>query len=181
MDRRIAKTRKSIFDAFILLLNKKSFESITVSEIADIADINRVTIYKHFTDKYDVLDQCIDEQLFSLFDGCGTGAMEDLTFQTFDYLHRNHRTLNLLLKAAGAGALHERFARAFQGNTHLQEISTGDTKLYTEIKTQYMISALAGVFEWWLTASEKYTAEEACNTFLNILSEFFPNDKTLEA
>ena len=35
MDRRVAKTRKQIVAAFFELLKKKSFEKITIEDIAD--------------------------------------------------------------------------------------------------------------------------------------------------
>lgn len=177
MDRRIEKTRKAIFEAFIGLLKKKDFESVTVSEIANAADINRVTMYKHFSDKYDVLDQCIDDKLSLFLADCGSDEMEKLTLNAFEYLHYDRSTLNLLLKAAGPGVLQKKFASSFNGNDNLKGIINSGTHLYSEMKTQYLISALSGVFEWWLTASDDYSVNDACNTFLNILSEFFPEYK----
>ena len=175
MDRRVEKTRKAIFEAFTGLLKRKNFESITVSELADAADINRVTIYKHFSDIYDVLDQCIASNLSPFLADCGSDTMEKLTLNAFEYLYQNRATLNLLFKAAGPGALHEKVADAFkERNNHIRAIANSDNPLYTELKTQYLISALAGVFEWWLTAPDGYSVNEVCDTFLNILDEFFP-------
>ena len=42
-DRRITKTRKAIYAAFLQLLNQKNFETITVQEIIDLADVGRST------------------------------------------------------------------------------------------------------------------------------------------
>ena len=47
-DRRISKTRKAIYTAFLQLLNQKNFESITVQEIIDLADVGRSTFYSHY-------------------------------------------------------------------------------------------------------------------------------------
>ena len=38
-DRRITKTRKAIYQAFLHLLNQKDYEAITVQEIIDLADV----------------------------------------------------------------------------------------------------------------------------------------------
>lgn len=42
-DRRITKTRKAIYQAFLYLLNQKDYEAITVQEIIDLADVGRST------------------------------------------------------------------------------------------------------------------------------------------
>jgi AcrR family transcriptional regulator len=41
-------------------LGERDFEQITINDIADRANVNRGTIYLHDTDKFDLLDQCIE-------------------------------------------------------------------------------------------------------------------------
>ncbi len=62
-DRRTARTRKAIIDAFIALLTEKELNKVTVQEIADRADINRATFYKHYLDVYDLYDKVEQEIL----------------------------------------------------------------------------------------------------------------------
>lgn len=57
MDRRIKYTQKIIKDTFISLLSQKDINKITVSEICNIADINRATFYRYYKDTYDLLDK----------------------------------------------------------------------------------------------------------------------------
>ena len=47
-DRGTLKTRKAICAAFAELLYEKELHKITVQEISDKADVNRVTFYKHY-------------------------------------------------------------------------------------------------------------------------------------
>ena len=62
-DLRIIKTRRLIRDAFVELLEIKGFNGITISDIADRAMINRSTFYLHYTDKYDLLQQTMEEAM----------------------------------------------------------------------------------------------------------------------
>ncbi len=55
-DPRITRTRALLIAALAELMSEKSFEAITVSEIAQRATLNRVTFYAHFQDKYDLLE-----------------------------------------------------------------------------------------------------------------------------
>lgn len=52
-DLRVVKTHKALYDAFTELLQTKSFEDITVTQLCDKALVRRATFYKHFMDKYD--------------------------------------------------------------------------------------------------------------------------------
>ena len=61
LDPRFKRTRKLILQAFGDLLAEKNFESISVQDVTDKAEINRATFYKHFVDKYALLDYAITE------------------------------------------------------------------------------------------------------------------------
>jgi AcrR family transcriptional regulator len=61
IDPRTRRTRQLIMNALNELLAEKSFEAITVQEIADRATVNRATFYAHFEDKYMLLDAAFAE------------------------------------------------------------------------------------------------------------------------
>ena len=65
-DRRTRKTKKAMTDALARLLLEKPLNSISVKEIADIADINRGTFYLHYRDVYDMAEQ-IQIEIFGKF------------------------------------------------------------------------------------------------------------------
>src|SRR5487761_364483 len=56
-DLRVRRTRKLLKDALTELWSEKSFDSITVQDIAERAMVNRATFYLHFQDKYTLFDQ----------------------------------------------------------------------------------------------------------------------------
>ncbi len=60
MDRRTKYTKHMIEDTFLSLLEKKDIGSITVTEICDLADINRATFYRYYVDIYDLLKKIQD-------------------------------------------------------------------------------------------------------------------------
>jgi AcrR family transcriptional regulator len=62
-DRRTRKTRGLIKQALVQLLAEKDIKDISVSELSDLADINRGTFYLHYTDIYDLFGQIEGEVL----------------------------------------------------------------------------------------------------------------------
>lgn len=65
-EEQISKTRNLIQDTFLSLAKEKSFEDITVKDIAKRAPVNRSTFYAHFEDKYDLLDCFICDRFMSI-------------------------------------------------------------------------------------------------------------------
>ena len=61
LDPRVKRTRNLILQAFGSLLAEKGFESISVQDVTDKADVNRATFYAHFHDKYELLDYSISQ------------------------------------------------------------------------------------------------------------------------
>lgn len=59
IDPRVTRTRKLLLDAFMSVMAEKSFDEITVQDIATRATVNRATFYAHFVDKYALVDEMI--------------------------------------------------------------------------------------------------------------------------
>ena len=53
-DRRTSRTRATLQQALFSLLEKNDYESITVADICDAANVGRSTFYAHFTGKDDL-------------------------------------------------------------------------------------------------------------------------------
>ena len=59
LDPRVKRTRNLILRSFEGLLAEKGFETISVQDVTDKAEVNRATFYAHFHDKYELLDYSI--------------------------------------------------------------------------------------------------------------------------
>lgn len=68
LDPRVKRTRSLILQAFYDLLAEKNFEAISVQDVTDKAQINRATFYKHFVDKYALLDYSINQMFMHEID-----------------------------------------------------------------------------------------------------------------
>ena len=51
MDRRVERTRESLQKALIELIAEQGYDSITIQEIVDRADLGRTTFYLHYNSK----------------------------------------------------------------------------------------------------------------------------------
>ena len=54
-DARVRRTRDALGDALVALMQEKPFDTITVQEVLDRAQVSRSTFYTHYSDKDDLL------------------------------------------------------------------------------------------------------------------------------
>lgn len=55
MDRRVRKTREALYSAFVALIVERGYDSTSVQDIIDAADVGRTTFYAHFKSKDELL------------------------------------------------------------------------------------------------------------------------------
>ncbi len=63
MDKRIIKTKRDIRNAYLELRNQYSVEKIKVSELCELAIINKSTFYKYYEDIFSLADEVEDDTL----------------------------------------------------------------------------------------------------------------------
>lgn len=167
MDRRILKSREAIVEGFIGLMAEKNFEHITINEIADRANVSRGTIYLHYTDKYDLLDQCIKSHLVQLIESflpCGvTGIFPSKSslLHTFQYLREHIIFYAAVLENKGIPTFRNRLQAALLRGLDKQIDMEGINRdMNKEILVQFLASAIAGMIEWWITHSMPYSEAE---------------------
>lgn len=170
MDRRVRKTQKSIMDAFLELLASKGFEQITINDIADTADVNRSTIYFHYADKYELFEKCIQMYLGNIFIGCSKGSPEDLLLHTFSYIDQNKSIFQLLLKENNTGIFHSLLIDSILHNSHYNLTTTDSLK--RELQQQFLVSATAGIFEWYIINADKYSVADVMHRYKEMVLEY---------
>ena len=70
MDRRIRYTKMFLKDSLLELLQKKPLSRITVTELCQMAEINRSTYYVYYKDPLDQLESLVTENSFSSYTAC---------------------------------------------------------------------------------------------------------------
>jgi AcrR family transcriptional regulator len=92
-DPRVKRTRALLQESLCQLLRARSFEGISVNDIAESATVNRATFYSHYTDKYELLNamtstrfQALLDQRGVRFDGTCGFALRAIFLGVCDYL-----------------------------------------------------------------------------------------------
>jgi len=163
VDRRIVRTQEAIKKAFLELMSEKNFDSITIQDIADRANINRATVYLHYLDKFDLLDKIIEEHIDNMVNLCESETEMDWiesTVHCMEYLERNYLFFSTMLASEGARYFRSRFVQhnieEFKKDV---DITKGKNYGQSEVVVaEFVANAYVGVVEWWLKNGMPYPA-----------------------
>jgi AcrR family transcriptional regulator len=158
IDRRIIKSKEAINKAFLELFSEKELEQITINDISERANVNRGTVYLHYSDKYDLLDKCIDDHLSRLITFCsanelnqGEAMMISDLKPVFDYFEGNILFFSAMLSNKRTSVFRERLLTFVSANVK-EKLDRHDRKpdIDNELNAQFMASAFVGIVEWWI-------------------------------
>ena len=116
LDPRVIRTRGLILKSFEDLLAEKNFESVSVQDVTDKAQVNRATFYAHFPDKYALLDYSIQKMFMA--------EIEKRTLNVCSYSQDNLRNL-ILAVVEFLARLHTGCAQPHQ---HFESLVEGTIK-----------------------------------------------------
>ena len=178
-DRRILKTKKAIYEALVELMQKKKLNSITVTELAAQADINRKTFYTYYSTVNDVLDEGINELITSLKDLLCAMSEDYNMFspQTlFAFLNTIMSDADIardLFASDNASLLFNRLQKALQ-ETLLKELVNRDIKMNVPSEQYPLISnfvagGMISVYYEWITNPDGITLDEMARTLTTLI------------
>ncbi|MFM9279394.1 TetR/AcrR family transcriptional regulator [Paenibacillus jiagnxiensis] len=154
VDRRTLKSQEAIKKAVLELMAEKDFDDITIRDISDRADVNRVTIYLHYTDKFDLLAKIIEEHISNLRELCQSAS--EMTFKEgnyvwFEYFANNHIFFSTMLNTKSAAYFRSRFLDLVVEEYKVEvDVTKGKNQgLSEDVILQFFGAAVVGAVEWW--------------------------------
>lgn len=160
MDKRQQKSRKAIFEAFSVLLSRKSYDHITVQEIIDLANIGRSTFYAHFETKDELL-HAMCEQIFGHIFSEVASAEQHHDFSNADrtlpaklthlLYHLKEQQGDIVSLLSGESS--DIFLRYFKGYLEqlFSEYETGvDARIPGDFIANHYASSFAEAVKWWV-------------------------------
>jgi AcrR family transcriptional regulator len=189
LDRRIIRTRHALRDALMTLIVEKGYESITIQDITDRADVNRATFYLHFKDKDELLYKSMEEvynELVAQARALDAGAIQQGDFSTlhdaadWEHLAAHKDFYRVILSERGSASFILR-VRRYLATIMKDEVlrcfvpAGSKTRVPVEVIAYACAGAQIGVMTWWLENDSPYPPHEMADMVFNVLMFGVPN------
>lgn len=177
-DLRTARTRKAIIEAFAALVREHGFDQVTVGEIARRAMVNRATFYRHYRDKYHLVEDIFEHMTRALLAELGPPgplrpADRVTTWTTlFTHLGRRADIYAPLLGSHGSPwfAVRLREHCVELARQRLTAISGSPIPDDQQIPLVMVASQLVGAISWWLENRQPVSARQMADAFVRVTS-----------
>ncbi|MGQ0684544.1 TetR/AcrR family transcriptional regulator [Bradyrhizobium sp.] len=184
IDRRVARTRTMLQQAHLSLILRKDYESITVDEICEAANIGRSTFYAHYTGKDDLrgsglenLRNQLRERQREAWAAPGDVRGRSLGFSLAMFEHaRDHLDLYRALVGGRGGVVALGTIRQILSDIIRNELAATPDRtaldvIPREIVVQYVVGAFMAVMSWWLDGGAKESPQRIDAMFRRLATE----------
>lgn len=161
------KTAQAIDTACWELIHEKDFDSITVNDIAEKANINRATFYRYHVDKFDWLEKQFDVLMHEIIvtkQSIHPKQDPQILLESFlniaQHFNKNFLYFYILLQNKGTHFLQVRFQKLLDGflqpeiNAYDLSVAEADLLLHSAAAT------ISGIMEWWIQNNRPLSAEQ---------------------
>ncbi len=176
-DKRVRRSQKLLFDALMELILEKPYESVTVSEIVERADVARATFYLHYDDKDALLLSSLDTLMETIVEKVKGFSKQDLlsgaphpALVVFEYVERNPALFRVVLSGQGGSLMLQRL-RYYAGQTAHQALETlGVTpKVPPALIADFIAGAMLSVLTGWLEDDMRTPKDEMARMFYQLV------------
>ena len=159
------------------LILEKPYESITVSEIAERADVARATFYLHFDDKDALLLSSLDALVEGIIEEVKGFSQRDLVsgvphpaLVVFEVVQRDSALFRVILKGQGSNLLLQRLRHYAAQTAHQAAQSMGVVpSVPPTFIADFMAGAMLSVIAGWLEDDMKTPPGDMAQMFYSLV------------
>lgn len=156
--------KELLSQTLIELLNKKSFQKISVNELCETAQISRSTFYANFEDKYQLFSFCLDQKHQELNELINSYDPKEFLTVILDFIQNEHNFFYNAIGSSFDAEIIEIFYHFFDAqltNLFDHKVSNG-YKLPgpVEAVSAFYIGGLNSMILRWIKSNYKIPKEE---------------------
>jgi AcrR family transcriptional regulator len=159
IDRRIQRTHKLLAEALVVLAQQRGYDSVTIRDITEYADISYSTFFRHYPDKDALLLDMIQNTIAELRAVIGEKELADISGNVlFKHIADNQALYRTLLGGLNSSAIVQQIQAIIA--SEISNVKTdADPVIPQEIKANHVATSVLALVKWWLDHDMPYTPE----------------------
>lgn len=181
-DLRVKKTQRALMDSFLELLKTKNFSQITVQDLYDRAMVRRSTFYRHYSDKYDLLNQVLANFFNSLHESHLDNLLvkepktyfENIVRETLYFLIENRDTIQSVFTIAYYDEItrivYNQLYKGVERQVNFDIRHGIRFNIDLEVYMEFMAGGILRIIYAWLKEGQKRSVEDLTREVVKIIN-----------
>jgi AcrR family transcriptional regulator len=171
-DARAVRTRESLRQALLRLLDLKSFEQITILDICQLAEVGYTTFFRHYLTKEALLDDLAAEQMghfigLSVSVTDSAEGMRSASIALCTYVDKHRKIWSTLLTGGAAGAMRDEFLRLAKQIAATRKHPGAWPP--ADVAIIIIVTSTIELLSWWLQERKPLTIEEIAEILVQVI------------
>lgn len=170
IDRRVRRTKKLLGEALLQLIVERDYDSISISDITDRADLNRATFYLHYGTKEELLIETLEERFDELIQQMTNRGHHEPLWSSwipeqilFEHVAEHAQVYKVLLGGNGNGYVAHRIisyiAEEIENDARKNIPAGVEPPIPVPIVAYHTAGGLYALVSWWLAQNMPYPPE----------------------
>lgn len=176
VDRRVNRTKEALRTALLELIARKGYDTISVQELVDHANVGRATFYSHYADKDDVLREnlgALGEHVRSQIE---SRARSPLAFSLplLEHVAQVKPMFVALLGKKGSLVVRQLFHETVSELVDEEVRMTKDAGLPRSAVVQFLAASFLAIATWWVLEAPESEVGEVHGIYTRLVGEGWP-------
>lgn len=154
--RKLRYTKSAIRESLIALLRQKPIEAISVTELCRLADINRTTFYRHYTDLFDLMEKTeseLCEELYRTLRIQERDTQYDVVLRALSSVRRNREMYRILFRQREDGGFVARLIAPAYALMREQSAHVAWDAALSQMEYDFLIGGITSIWRSWLNGN----------------------------
>ena len=161
-------TKECIVTALLRLMEGKSYASITITDITNLAGVSRMAYYRNYKNKDEILINHLLEQedrLIKQLQGGHAQTVRGMIYYIAEFFQENVQVIKAVFDA---GLVHS--ITTLLGERIENYFPVVNSRIEGKYAIQFYVSAIIGVFRMWFDNGMVESAEEISEILCNLIN-----------
>lgn len=186
-DKRVMRSKEKFSEVLLALMEEKSMDEITITEIVKRADFNRGTFYAHYNKKEDLLEEIVLEMFEKLTEAIRKpyadlsvvdfNKMPSNSIILFDHFLENKRFYKLMLNPSTTYNFHAKMIKELD-KLFREEfeflVDETDPNIDIQLFITYRIYGIIGLIQEWIESDFKQPSSYMGDQLIHIMKFYTP-------
>jgi len=155
--------KKCLRDSYFSLLNEKNTENISVSEIVKLAGLSRMSFYRYYQTKDDIVRQYIDDSSQEFIEELKRNPIKTPQVPAtllFSYFRSNKNRIKIIIEQGLFHLFFESFSQFLQESNLVIDSKPKISEENLQYYYQYTSGGILNLIEGWMSGDMKESDEE---------------------